>query len=97
MAANSIKGLHANKLFLATAGISGDMHLTYPSLSDLVVKSTMIQSADEIFLVADSSKIGNSSFASLGPISLVHTLITDKHIDEEDIKKIEKQQVKILY
>lgn len=97
MAANSIKGLHANKLFLATAGISSDMHLTYPSLSDLVVKSTMIQSADEIFLVADSSKIGNSSFASLGPISLVHTLITDNRIDEEAIKRIEKQQVKILY
>ena len=51
----------------------------------------------KIFLVADSSKIGNCSFASLGPISLVHTLITDNHIDEEAIKKIEKQQVKILY
>ena len=40
----------------------------------------------KIFLVADSSKIGNCSFASLGPISLVHTLITDNHIDEEAIK-----------
>ena len=51
----------------------------------------------KIFLVADSSKIGNCSFASLGSISLVHTLITDNHIDEETIKKIEKQPVKILY
>ena len=41
----------------------------------------------KIFLVADSSKIGNCSFASLGSISLVHTLITDNHIDEETIKK----------
>ena len=61
MAADSFKDIRANKLFLATAGISSDMKLTYPSLSDLVVKSAMIESASKVYLVADCSKIGVSA------------------------------------
>lgn len=95
MAADSLKEIHVNKLFLATAGISADMRLTYPSLSDLLVKSAMIKSADKVYLVADSSKIGVSAFANLGFISLVDGLITDKNISEENIKRIREQNVEI--
>jgi DeoR/GlpR family transcriptional regulator of sugar metabolism len=37
-AADFFRGLHVQKLFLATAGISLKAGLTYPSISDLVVK-----------------------------------------------------------
>jgi DeoR/GlpR family transcriptional regulator of sugar metabolism len=37
-AADFFKGLNVQKLFLATAGISLKSGLTYPSISDLVVK-----------------------------------------------------------
>lgn len=97
MAAESIKKFHAAKLFLATAGISPAMQLTYPSLSDLIVKSVMIKSSDEVFLLADSSKIGVSSFASLGSISLVKTLITDSKISEESISCIREKGVDIIF
>lgn len=97
MAADSFKDIHANKLFLATAGISSDMRLTYPSLSDLIVKSAMIKSADSVYLVADSSKIGVSSLANLGSISLVQTMITDSKITSEGIERIKKKNVEILF
>lgn len=42
MSADIIKTLHANKLFLATAGISADLQLTYPSLSDLVDRKSVV-------------------------------------------------------
>lgn len=88
MAADSFKNIRVNKLFLATAGISSDMRLTYPSINDLVVKSAMIEVSDKIYLVADSSKLGVSSFASLSSISLFHTLITDSKISEEEFNKL---------
>lgn len=88
MAANSLQGMHAGKLFLATAGISSDMNLTYPSLSDLVVKRTMCESADKVFLVADSHKINVSAFAVLGPITMADIFITDSYITEETIEAI---------
>ena len=97
MAADSFKDIHANKLFLATAGISSDMRLTYPSLSDLIVKSAMIKSADQAYLVADSSKVGISSLANLGSISLIQTIITDNKISNESIEKIRRKNVNIIF
>lgn len=82
-AAAFFNNIHVDKLFLATAGISLRTGLTYPSTSDLVVKKAMIEAADTVYLVADSTKIGKSSFASLGALSLVDYIITDSHITEE--------------
>ncbi len=96
MAADTFKGIHVNKCFLATAGISPDLQLTYPSLSDLVVKSAMIRAADKVYLVADSSKIGISSFASLGRLSLIDTLITDSKITPAQKEAIKELKVDIL-
>lgn len=85
-AAMFFEGIHVDKVFLATAGISLKAGLTYPSLSDLVVKKAMIESADTVYLVADSSKIGKSSFASLGALSMIDYIITDSNITEADKK-----------
>ena len=96
MAAATFKGIHVNKCFLATAGISPDLQLTYPSLSDLVVKSAMIRASDKVYLVADSSKIGITSFASLGRLSLIDTIITDSKISPSQIEAIRDLKVDLL-
>ena len=96
MAAATFKGIHVDKCFLATAGISPDMQLTYPSLSDLVVKSAMIRAANKVYLLADSSKIGVSSFASLGRITLIDTLITDSQISDGQLQMLRELNVEVL-
>ena len=96
LAADSFKDVHVNKLFLATAGISPDFKLTYPSVNDLVVKSAMINSAEKVYLVADSSKVGVSAFASLGTISLVNALITDSHITGEQFEMLRMLDIEII-
>lgn len=85
-AADFFSDIHVDKLFLATAGISLKAGLTYPSISDLVVKKAMIDAAETVYLVADSSKIRNPSFASLGALSLINFIITDPYIKEDDKK-----------
>ena len=57
----------------------------------------MIKSSDEVYLVADSSKIGISAFANLGSISLVKALITDSNISSEYISKIKEKNVEVLH
>jgi len=88
--------IHVDKLFLATGGISEDGELTYPGLSDIPVKRAMIQSAGEIYLVADSTKIGVHSFASLGGIEQVDYLITDPEITAEKRERFEKRGVNVI-
>ena len=95
-AADSLEGLHVDKLFLATAGIALKSGLTYPSISDICVKRAMIESADVVYLVADSSKIGKSSFASLGALSLIDYLITDSKINEDYIDIFSRHDIKMI-
>lgn len=94
--ADYFKGLFAQKLFLATAAISRDAGLTYPSLADLYVKRAMIESAQKVILVADSSKIGRTSFSSLGEVTLINVLVTDDGISEEDKKAFEEAGIEVI-
>jgi DeoR/GlpR family transcriptional regulator of sugar metabolism len=95
-AADFFQNLHVDKLFLATAGIALKSGLTYPGISDICVKRAMIESANEIYLVADSTKIGKNSFASLGALSLINYLITDSKIKSEDIEWLKTYDVKFI-
>jgi len=95
-AADFFNGLNVQKLFLATAGISLKSGLTYPSLSDLVVKKAMIEAADITYLVADSTKIGKSALASLGALSLIDYIITDEDIDTKSKKVFEENEIELI-
>ena len=94
--ADYFRGLYAQKLFLATGAIDIENGLTYPSLSDIAVKRAMIDSAQSIFLVADSSKIGERSFCVLGGLEQVDVLITDAGISDEHRKAIEAAGVEVI-
>jgi DeoR/GlpR family transcriptional regulator of sugar metabolism len=95
-AAESFKGLNVQKLFLATAGISLKAGLTYPSISDLVVKKAMIDAADTTYLVADSTKIGKSAFASLGALSLIDYIVTDNSIEEKHKEIFKDNEIELI-
>ncbi|AKP52256.1 DeoR/GlpR family DNA-binding transcription regulator [Cyclobacterium amurskyense] len=95
-AADFFKGLNVQKLFLATAGISLKSGLTYPSLSDLVVKKAMIDAADITYLVADSSKIGKSAFASLGALSLIDYIITDEGVENKHKEVFKENEIQLI-
>jgi DeoR/GlpR family transcriptional regulator of sugar metabolism len=95
-AAFFFRNIYVDKLFLATGGISPALDLTYPSFSDLIVKNSMIEVSKEIYLLADSTKFGRTSFASLGSIKRVQYLITDDNIDAEIARRISEMGVKII-
>lgn len=93
-AADFFSNIHASKVFLATAGLSLKAGLTYPSISDLCVKKAMIDASENVFLVADSSKIGTCSFASLGSLSLIDHIITDSNISKESENMFQEHDLK---
>jgi DeoR/GlpR family transcriptional regulator of sugar metabolism len=70
--------------------------LTYPSISDLVVKKAMIDAADTVYLLADSTKIDRSSLASLGALSLVHYLITDNGMQDKHRQLFRDHDIEVI-
>lgn len=95
-AADFFENIHADKVFLATAGISVKTGLTFPSISDISVKQAMINSAAKTYLLADSSKVGQNSFVSLGDLSLIDVLITDSDITSENEEDLVQDNVELI-
>jgi DeoR/GlpR family transcriptional regulator of sugar metabolism len=95
-AADFFKGINVQKLFLATAGLSLKAGLTYPSISDIVVKKAMIEAAETTYLVADSTKIGKTSFASLGALSLISYIITDSGLGQKDREMLKENDIELV-
>jgi DeoR/GlpR family transcriptional regulator of sugar metabolism len=95
-AATFFRNVYVDKLFLATGGISPSFELTYPGFSDLPVKRAMLEAASKKYLVADSTKIGKISFASLGSIAVVNFLITDPSISSETMDRITEMGVTVI-
>jgi len=94
--ADYFDGLFAKRLFLATAAVDVEGGLSFPSLSDIAVKKAMIDAAEEVCLVADSSKVGQRSFCKLGDISLIDTFVTDSGISKAHVQAFEKAGVKVV-
>ncbi|MDA3958031.1 DeoR/GlpR family DNA-binding transcription regulator [Oceanispirochaeta sp.] len=95
-AAAYFSNTHTQQLFLATAGVSLSSGLTYPGFSDIPVKKAMIESAEEVFLLADSTKINKTAFAALHALDRIDYLITDNRISSEDIQSFTSFGIKVI-
>ena len=96
-AANFFENVLAQKLFLATACISPRHGLSFPSETDIKLKMAMINAANTVYVVADSSKIDKVSMFAL-PCDWQHIdyLITDNGISDAAMQAFEKVGVKVL-
>ena len=90
------RNIYAGKLFLATAGVSLETGLTYPSFADLQLKEAMIKAASHVYLVADSTKINKSSFTRLGSMDVIHSFITDAGISAEDTQAFRARGIDVM-
>lgn len=90
------RNIFAGKLFLATAGVDLEAGLTYPSFADLQLKEAMIKAAQRVYLVADSSKIGKTSFTRLGALEVIHGFITDDGIADAEAQAFERRGIEVL-
>jgi DeoR/GlpR family transcriptional regulator of sugar metabolism len=95
-AAELFPRINADKLFLATRGFSIEFGLTYPGFSDLPVKKAMLDSAKTVILLADSTKIEVTAFASLGELDRVDLLITDDGISNEQRRLLEDTGMEVV-
>ncbi len=56
----------------------------------------MVESADRVVVVADSSKIGRRHLLSFAPLAAVDVLVTDSEIDESDRTELIDQGIEVV-
>lgn len=96
IAAQTYADFHVDKAFIGVGGISEEDGLTEYNLEDAIVKKPMIQNAQQRIVVADSTKIGRTTFTSFAPLSMVDTLITDSQIPAEALSKFEELGIEVM-
>jgi DeoR family transcriptional regulator of aga operon len=76
-AEQTLRGLHADRLFLGVDGIDPEIGLMTPDLLEAQLNAGMIQIARDVVVVADSSKFERRSVSVIAKLEAVRRLITD--------------------
>jgi DeoR/GlpR family transcriptional regulator of sugar metabolism len=88
--------LHVDKAFIGIAGISLEDGLTEYNMEDARIKHILFSSAREKIVVADSTKFGVTTFASVASLESVDKIVTDFTVPLEVIEKIRNLGVEII-
>ncbi len=91
-----LKGLHADKMFLGTDGITLSRGLTTANVLEAEVDRAMVQASTEVIVVSDSSKIGVSGLATIMPISGIHKLITDTDAPPDFVATLRDRHIEVM-
>lgn len=88
--------LHVDKAFIAVNGISIENGLSTPSMDMANVKKHMINTAEQVILLADSSKLGRTALMAYAPITILDVFITDEQADADFVNKLQESGVKVV-
>ncbi|MDR1723525.1 MAG: DeoR/GlpR family DNA-binding transcription regulator [Tannerella sp.] len=91
-----IEKYHATKAFIGADGVSLRSGLSSYDEREAAITRRMISHADEVFLLADSSKIEKNSYVTFASLADVHHLITDSEITPQHLRAYREASVDIL-
>ena len=95
-AEDTLKNLHADKLFLGVDGIHFDYGLMTPNMMEGRVNQIMMQISREVILVTDSSKFGKRSISVISNIRAADKIITDKNLQQEDFERLTEMGIEVI-
>ena len=95
IAEESLERIRVDKAFIGTNGLNTKAGLTTPNILEASIKDKMISVSDQVFILADHSKIGCVSFAKFGNLSDVNVCITSDEIPKEQKLELERNNIKL--
>ena len=87
---------YADKLFITADGISTSHGLTYFNANQIPIMKEMMRAADEIILIADSSKFEKVCFNYLDSLDSVTKIVTDDKIQKTSMKLISMMDIELI-
>ena len=92
-----LDGMNISKAFLGTIGFDPEKGISTTDTNEAYTKELVMKRADHVFVLADSSKLGVSSFVFSGDISDIDTLISDPGIPQNILKKLKTQNIEVIF
>jgi DeoR family transcriptional regulator of aga operon len=95
-AEQTLKGLNADKLFLAVDGLDPEIGLMTPDVLEAQLNAMMIKVSREVIVVADSSKFARRNLSVIATLDAVHKVITDDKVDPETVAALRARSIEVL-
>jgi DeoR/GlpR family transcriptional regulator of sugar metabolism len=96
-ALSMLSQVHAQKTFLGTAGISQKMGVTNLNLSLMSIRKQMVAIAEQVVVLADTSKFEKIGLSSIVPLSAIDLLITSSNLANQYRQELKSQEVKCIF
>lgn len=96
LAEPSLSRLHLDYVVLGVDGIDPQTGATAHHEGEAAVTSVMVRQASTIIVAADSTKLGQKSFARICPSSAIDVLVTDRAADPAMVAAFEAAEVRVV-
>lgn len=94
-AENILEGLSCNKLFLGVDGIDLEHGLTTSDMNEARINRKMIDAAQRIIVLTDSTKFGKRGFCKICDINKIHHIITDTNAPAHLIEMMREREIEV--
>lgn len=93
---DNLESLFADVSFIGVSGISQDAGYTVTEADEALVLRQYIRVAKRAVVVTDASKFDRIAKASVAPLEVVHTLITDARASQEHLSLLKAGGVEVV-
>lgn len=94
-AVKALENHRADRAFLGAGGITVSHGCSTPSAVDAEVKQAMVQAAEEVCILTDSSKFGHNCLVRFASLSEIDLFITDSGLSSTLLNELKQNDVAI--
>ncbi|MMZ69295.1 Glucitol operon repressor [compost metagenome] len=84
-----------DKVFLSCKGVHLQRGVSESNELQARIKQKMVEIADEVILLADSSKFGQQALTHVTDLSRVNTIVTDQGIHEDILAGLKERSITV--
>ena len=88
--------LSCDILFLGVDGIDLEFGLSIANIAEASLNQKMIQMAQKVIIMADSTKFGRRGLGKIGSLDQVDYIITDSNVPSGTIRQLEETGIKLI-
>jgi DeoR/GlpR family transcriptional regulator of sugar metabolism len=93
---STLGNLNADVLFLGVHGLHPKAGLTTPNIAEASTNRCLVEAAQRMVVVADSSKLGVVALARIVPLSRADIVVTDEGASEEALEAMRLAGVEVI-
>ncbi|WAM32239.1 DeoR/GlpR family DNA-binding transcription regulator [Caldicellulosiruptor naganoensis] len=97
IAENTLKSLNANKAIISCKGFDIEKGFTESNELEAQVKKMMIEIAEQVYMIADHTKMNKTALVNIATLDDVDFIFTDKVLPPSQENAIREKNVEIVY